>query len=242
MKKLIFMFITFLSIINVIAQPNIENKKIMKVSYIATNLSPNMISVLKSSISSPDIYQQTVNLLEKYKFYYSLYINLENNESAFVLDSIHTEPGVSSFGQINKIYTDNENNFIGQEEFLKSISSFQGKFSDLKWKSTTLEKRIGNYICTKLIEEEHNDIEIWVCTDIPINRGPGYFQSHLGLVLEASDFFNTIKLQGLSYIDSSDIIYKTKQELSNLKTISFKEELKLKDNAIQSMNVDKENN
>lgn len=241
MRKIILLFIAFFSILNVIAQERTNTKKVMKVSYIATNLSPNMISVLKSSISSPDIYQQTISLLEKYKFYYSLYVNLENNESAFVLDSIHTEPGVSSFGQINKIYTDNSNNFIGIEEFLNSISSFKGNFSDLKWETTNIEKKIGNYVCTKLTEKEHKDIEIWVCTDIPINRGPGYFQSHLGLVLEASDFFNTIKLQSLSYVDSSEVIQKIKYELSDLKTIPFKEELKLKDNAIQSMTVDKEN-
>jgi GLPGLI family protein len=242
MKKFLFLVIVLFAFLGMSAQTIKDGKKVMKVSYITTPLSPNMISLLKKNSPSPEVYNQTISLIQKQECFYSLYINLKNMESVFVLDSIHSQPGVSAFGQINEVYTDSQNNFLGTEDFINSKNYFKGNLYDLKWKVTNEEKKIGGYSCTKFIEEKHNDIEIWVCTDIAINRGPGYFQSPLGLVFEASDFFGMTQIKGIKYLDSTDSIERYRPKNISEKYIPLKEELALKDNAIQTMHIDKGQN
>lgn len=238
MKKLTLLIVFAFSLLGMSAQSVKESKRIMKVSYESSALSPNMVSLLKKHITSPEMYKQTVGLLEKHIYYYSLYVDLDNMESAYVLDSIHSQPGVAAVGQVNEVYTDNKDNFWGAEEFVGSKSHFNGNLSDIKWNATTEDKEIAGHKCIKMTTEDHKDIEAWVCTDITVNRGPGYLQHSIGLVFEASDFFSTTSIRRIDYISGSDVIRKVKQELLSMKFITIKEELSLKDNIIRTMQID----
>lgn len=238
MKKVTLLIIAACVFLGVSAQGVGNGKKVMKVSYVGTTLSPGIVAMLKKNIPSPEMYKQTVSLLEKHEYFYSLYVDLGNMESVYVLDSIHSQPGVSAFGQVNSVYTDKDGNFRGTEDFIGSKSGFEGNVMDLKWNVTGEEKEIAGYRCTKMQAEGYKDMEIWTCTDIAVGRGPGYFQNPLGLVFEASDFFGTTTVKRIEYMDSADAIEKGRQELLSGKFITLKEELSLKDNVIRTMRVD----
>ena len=69
MKKLTLLIVFAFSLLGMSAQSVKESKRIMKVSYESSALSPNMVSLLKKHITSPEMYKQTVGLLEKHIYY-----------------------------------------------------------------------------------------------------------------------------------------------------------------------------
>jgi GLPGLI family protein len=244
MKKLFFLlvFSSILFTMGLRAQTTRENVKVIKVSYVATALSPDMLSIIKSQVGSPGQVQEYIDKIQKYKYFYSMYINMDTHESIYKLDSIHAEPAVMTAGNIDFVYTDSKGYMLGEEDFMKSRHFFKGSLSDLQWIIVDESKEISGYLCKKAIVKNHSDISVWFAPDIAINRGPGYFQGLIGLILEGNDFFGTTVVSSIEYLKDTNSFSQLKEKYkdepsSNI--ISIKEVLSLKNNMIHTMKVTK---
>ena len=215
-----------------------EKKDIIKVSYISNSLSPHILSLLKEQIPSSNEYQDAVNRILKYKFFYSLYINTKTHESVYKIDSIHVEKKVMPIGNIEFVYTDNSGIMTGKETIMNSTQLFSGDIKAMEWIITDQTKEINGYICKNATIKNHTDISVWFTPEIPINRGPGYFQGLLGLVLEGSDFFGNVTISAFEYLDDnnffSELVAKYSEE-SKGKAITIKEVLASKANIFNTI-------
>lgn len=188
---------------------------VLKIQYVTNSLSPEMLSILKEKISSPDEYKTTVDRISKFKCFYSLYVNTKTRESIYVLDSIQSVPNIMVVGNIEFVNIDNKNNIIGKEVFMKSYHMFNGNTTDLEWELSNETKIINDFECQKAELKGFPYVVAWFTNDIPLSKGPGYYQGLSGFVLEASDFFSSTEFIGMEYTDedlSPNLFDKYKKE------------------------------
>lgn len=215
-----------------------DNNIIIKASYVMVPLSPNMLSILKEQVPDPQQYKEYVNLLERHKYYYSLYVNNKTRESVFVLDSVKAQHGVSPSGNLEYVLTFPDGKFYGKENFLRSDILFADNLNNIEWQILDETKEIHGYICQNATIKDNSDISVWFTSDIPINRGIGYFQGLFGLVLEANDFFVSTYLTHLESSNNAeefDTLIKKYGEKEKGKELPFNKLLIAKQNAIKMM-------
>ncbi len=240
MKKItcIFTLVCFL----VISLPlySQSGKELIKVSYIYTPLSPSMVSILRKQIPNPEQYQEAVNVIQRHKAFYSLYINTLNRESIFILDSIQAHPHVSTPGHTNYVFTNSDGVMRGSEVFMDSNVEYINNVKDIDWELSDDNKEISGYECQSATIKGNPDIIVWFTKDIAINKGPGYFQGLFGLTLEASDFFGTINANKVEYLDDYSIIEKLAKDVNKNKgkSLTLKEVLTLKQNMIRTLSTE----
>ncbi|MDR2389934.1 MAG: GLPGLI family protein [Tannerellaceae bacterium] len=215
--------------------------KIIKVSYESTPLSPSVLSIMKKQLPDPEQLKSLINVLQKHKGYYSLYIDNKTHESLFVLDSLHSEPGVSSPGQIEFLYTSPDGEILGEESFMKSTIILKDKLSNIKWDIADETKLVYDYKCRNATIENSPNISVWFSPEISTNRGPGYFQGLLGLVFEANDFLSTTYVTEIKNIEQSQFIrelFEKYQQTPSGKTYSLEEFFLLKQNFIKTLKTE----
>lgn len=217
--------------------------EITKVSYESTHLSPSMLSILKKQVPNPEQMQSIVDALQRHKGYYSLYIDSKTRESLFVLDSLHSEPGISSTGQIEFVYTGSDGEMIGKESFMKSTIILKDKLTNVEWDISDETKTVNERDCQNATAKNSADMSVWFSSEIPANRGPGYFQGLFGLVFEANDFFSTTYVTEIKNVDKSQFIselFEKYKQIPDGKTYSIKELLLLKQNFISTLKTEEQ--
>jgi GLPGLI family protein len=230
--------LSLLSISIVFGQTGSE---VIKVSYESTPLSPSMLSVLKKQVPDPEQMQSIVAVLQKNKGYYSLYVDNRTHESLFVLDSLHSEPGVSSPGQIEFVYTNSDGEMIAEESFMKSTIIIKDKLSNIEWDISDETKTISERNCQNAIIKDGPEISVWFSSEISTNRGPGYFQGLFGLVFEANDFFSTTYVTEVKNVEKSKFInelFEKYKQVPDDKVYSLKEFFLLKQNFIKTLKTE----
>lgn len=217
------MFFLFLIFINpIIAQ---EGKgEILKINYYSIPLS-------QYNLSKEDRIKRGVNniskqdVLNNIKDYYSLYINLADRSSVYVLDStVRNTPegvGVSLADQTSfALKSSDKKTFKNEKIFNQSFFS-KGSVGDIEWTLTDEEKTINGLKCFKAKAKEREwMITAWYTKEIPVSNGPSIYQGLPGLVIWVEDFFRTIEIVDASY--SNDKVqfaelYKTYNDLFNKK-------------------------
>ncbi|MDR1552697.1 MAG: GLPGLI family protein [Prevotellaceae bacterium] len=214
---------------------------ISKVSYESTPLSPSILSLLKKQVPDPEQVNSVIAVLQKHKGYYSLYIDSKTHESLFVLDSLHSEPGVSSPGQIEFAYTNSDGEMIVKESFMKSTIIIKDKLSTIEWNISDETKTVHERNCQNATIKNGPDISVWFSSEISTNRGPGYFQGLFGLVFEANDFFSTTYVTEVRNIEKSKVInelFEKYKQAPDGKVYSLQEFFLLKQNFIKTLKTE----
>lgn len=137
--------------------------EVIKVSYESTPLSPSMLSLMKKQVPDPEQLKSVAAVLQKHKGYYSLYVDNRTHESLFVLDSLHSEPGVSSPGQIEFAYTNSDGEMIVKESFMKSTIIIKDKLSDIKWNISDEMKTVHERNCQNATIKKSAETEREAC-------------------------------------------------------------------------------
>ena len=189
-----------------------ENKKTIKVSY---NAYPTSTRDMPSPTSrffkdKPG----NIALAQSYRFKYSLFINAENNKSLYKFDELIRENipvGKESWTHM----VNNKTDFVYQlntNEFCKRETTFQREFystgdnKEIEWDITNETKTIAGLSCTKAVSKnEEFLLTVWFTEDFPASSGPSYFLNLPGLVLWAEDFFWTIELEKIEYLEKYDL-------------------------------------
>jgi GLPGLI family protein len=240
MKKKIKL-ICLLSLLSISITFGQTGSEVIKVSYESTPLSPSMLSLLKKQVPDPEQMKGLIAVLQKNKGYYSLYIDNKTRESLFVLDSLHSEPGVSSPGQIEFVYTNSDGEMIAEESFMKSTIIIKDKLSNIEWDILDETKTFNERSCQNAIVKNRDDMSVWFSSEISTNRGPGYFQGLFGLVFEANDFFSTTYVTEVKNIGKSKSIeelFEKYKQAPDGKIYSLKEFFLLKQNFIKTLNTE----
>lgn len=160
--------------------------------------------------------------------YYSLYINLEDRSSLYVLDSTEQkkvrgwEISSTTASPVDtvlfSIKTPKEKTF--KHEWIMNQTFFtEGKVGDLKWELTDEEKNISGLKCYRAISKNYPMLSVWYTKEIPVSNGPGIYQGLPGLIVSVEDFFRTIQLIEVEYIKSVE----TFKKLYNIKKAFFSE-------------------
>jgi GLPGLI family protein len=215
--------------------------EVIKVSYESTPLSPSMLSLLKKQVPDPEQMKGLVAVLQKHKGYYSLYVDNKTHESLFVLDSLHSEPGVSSPGQIEFVYTNSDGEMIAEESFMKSTIIIKDKLSNIEWDVSDETKTVNERNCQNATIKNGPEISVWFSSEIATNRGPGYFQGLFGLVFEANDFFSTTYVTEIKNIEKSQFVselFEKYKQTPDGKIYSLKEFFLLKQNFIKTLKTE----
>jgi GLPGLI family protein len=215
--------------------------EVIKVSYESTPLSPSMLSIMKKQVPDPEQLKGFVDILQRHKGYYSLYIDTKTHESLFVLDSLHAEPGISSPGQIEFVYTSADGEMIAEESFMKSAIIIKDKLSNMEWDILDETKVVNERDCQNATIKNGPEISVWFSSEISTNRGPGYFQGLFGLVFEANDFFSTTFVTEIKNIEKSASVNELFEKYKHApegKIYSLKEFFLLKQNFIKTLKTE----
>jgi len=94
-------------------------------------------------------------------------------------------------------YKNRKNNESISQEYIMDKAFLITEPLKSQWKLVSGEKKIGNYLCNKAINDK-NEIA-WYCPEIPINDGPYLFQGLPGLILEVETATKTITMQTIEF-------------------------------------------
>lgn len=218
------------------AQP--QAPAILKASYVSTNLTPSMIAILRQQIQSDEQFSAMTEKISRFRHYYSLYINTATNESVFVLDSVAKESGVNIAGYVENAWCNQDGHFFCQEVFMRESIEYSGRPEDVIWSLQEEVQFFQEKHCQKAIMERYPYVVAWYTTDIPLSKGPSSFIGLPGLVVSASDFFNTFDLYSLTTdctFDDFERIAKTVRDIEAKCGQSFSDVLQMKENVIRMM-------
>ncbi len=187
-----------------------KSKQIIKLTYISSPISQYRMteSDMKSSPTRASIYDFMKGITD----YYSLYINLEDRSSVYVLDStVQVRPLGWENPKTRAALSDTvllalktPKNITLKHEWVMNQTFFtEGKVGDIKWELTSEKKVIDGLNCVKAITEENSYpmLTVWYTKDLPVSNGPSIYQGLPGLVVRAEDYFRTIQLLNIEYID-----------------------------------------
>jgi GLPGLI family protein len=196
-----------------------ENK-ILKINY---NLIPISQHYFNHDASTP---QETkdfdIALRTGYNFNYSLYYNLKEKNSFFVLDTLivtkvkgkedyWTDPE----NKINFCKTNKDGSYQRMEKVFDQEVYVNGK-NDIQWEFTNETREILGYQCTKAVSKDKDLLlTVWFTKEIPIQAGPSMFNNLPGLVLWAEDYFSTISVNKISYETNDSNYNKAVENVTN---------------------------
>ncbi|MEO1033804.1 MAG: GLPGLI family protein [Bacteroidota bacterium] len=187
-----------------------KRKQIIKLTYTSSPISQYRMTAsdMGSSPTKASIYDFMKGITD----YYSLYINLEDRSSMYVLDStVQVRPLGWENPRTRAALSDTvlftlktPRNVTYKHEWVMNQTFFtEGKVGDIKWELTNEEKVIDGLNCTKALTEENSYpmLTVWYTKDLPVSNGPSIYQGLPGLVVRAEDYFRTIQLSKIEYID-----------------------------------------
>ncbi len=206
-----------------------QSPKILKINYLNSPVSQYQMTEndLKSSPTKASRNEFRLSI----KDYYSLYINLENRSSVFVLDSTR---------QIKPIGWDNiraalldtiistvktpENKTYKHEWVMEQTIFSEGKVGDIQWDLTNETKKINGLECFKAEAKNFPMLTVWYTKELPVSNGPSIYQGLPGLVMLSESYTNTTEAYKIEYTDDVEGFKKLYNEKVNL----FMEEKKQK--------------
>lgn len=225
MKKLpkysLLIIFMIVSTVELTAQP--ENKPIAKATYTSTPISQYMMA--RNDLGGTATKASIFEFMQGITDYYSLYINLENRSSVYILDSTvqvrprgWEDPGVkASLSDTVLFALKSPDNKTYKHEWIMNQTFFsEGQVGDMKWTLTNEERTIDGLNCSKAVAENYPLLTVWYTKDVPVSNGPSVYQGLPGLVVLAEDYFRTIQLLKIEYSDDEEAFnqrYNTKYEV-----------------------------
>lgn len=174
--------------------------------------------------------RETSTKASLYKFmqgitdYYSLYINLKDRSSLYVLDSTEQvrprgweDPSTTTALADTVLFSiKTPKNVTFKHEWIMNQTFFsEGQVGDIEWEITNEERIINGLKCLKAIAENYPMLSVWYTKEIPVSNGPSIYQGLPGLVVYAEDFFRTIQISKIEYsndVEAFKKLYETKYQ------------------------------
>ncbi|SFB80744.1 GLPGLI family protein [Flagellimonas taeanensis] len=205
----------------------LENKQIVKLTYTSSPIS--QYTMTESDMSSTPTKASIYEFMKGITDYYSLYINLEDRSSVYVLDStVQVRPIGWENPKTRAALADTvlftlktPKNITFKHEWIMNQTFYtEGKVGDIGWELTNEEKTIDGLKCLKAVTEENGYpmLTVWYTKELPVSNGPSIYQGLPGLVVRAEDYFRTIQLLKIAYTDDVEgyrELYESKYEVFN---------------------------
>lgn len=227
-QYILFLLVTLTFYIPVRAQ--LANNQIVKVTYTSSPISQYKMTeyYMRSTLTKASVNAFMKGITD----YYSLYINLKNRSSVYVLDStVQVRPIGWESPKVTAALTDtvlftlkSSDNHTYKHEWIMNQTFFsEGRVDDIKWELINEEKTIDGLRCLKAIsKEKYPMLTVWYTKELPVSNGPSVYQGLPGLVMWAEDYFRTIQLLKIEYTNNMDAFNK----LYSAKYEAFAEEKK----------------
>lgn len=200
-----------------------EIKSVIKITYTSTPVSQYKMTEdnLKSSPNKASLYEFFNGITD----HYSLYIKLEDRSSVYVLDST-SQIRPRGYERIRAALSDtvlftikSPKEKIFKHEWIMNQTFFsEGKVGDIEWKLKPEQRVIDGLECKKAISENYPMLTVWYTKEIPVSNGPSIYQGLPGLIVYAEDYFRTIKLSKVEYLNNKngfDKLYNLKMDKFN---------------------------
>lgn len=197
-----------------------EKGKIIKVKYSAYPISTH--DTPPENSESFKYHPETVELAKGYKYKYSLLIDLNSNQSIYMLDTIivNKPKGKENVqymvnDKLAYVIKNDKNNVKKYEEIFQRKFYSVGTVEDIEWVLTNETKTIFGMNCKKAVSENEDMLlTVWYTDEIPVPYGPVNYFGLPGLVVWAEDFFWTTEIEDVGYIN--DFNFKKELEKINL--------------------------
>ncbi len=203
--KIGFLFIFSVLSIGTKAQSN--NKQIVKITYVNSPVSQYRMteSDMRRTATKASVHE----FMQGITSYYSLYINLKDRSSIYILDSTTQvrpigweNPKVSAALVDTVLFTvkSPENQTYKHEWIMHQTFYSEGQVGDIQWDLSNEEKTISGMKCKKATaRDKYPMLTVWYTKELPISNGPSIYQGLPGLVVWAEDYFRTIEMKKIEY-------------------------------------------
>jgi len=184
--------------------------KILKVSYTAYPISS--YDTPPKDSENYESHSKMVSLAQSYQHKYSLYINLETNESIYKLDSlvINKKEGQENLNfminsTLDYVIKDSKGKVFKYEQIFQREFYSEGNKTDIEWSLTNETKVISGMNCRKAIaKNEDLLLNVWYTEEVPVTNGPVNYFGLPGLVVWSEDFFLTTEIEKIEYNNDFD--------------------------------------
>ncbi|MFV0249113.1 MAG: GLPGLI family protein [Tenacibaculum sp.] len=197
-----------------------QTKNIVKISYTSNPVSQYQMTeiLMQSTATKASLY----DFLKGITDYYSLYINLKDRSSVYVLDStIHIKPrghansrAALADSVLSTVKTA-QGKTLKHEWIMEQTFFSEGKVGDIQWELSSKSKSIAGLNCFKAIAKNFPMLTVWYTKDLPLSNGPSIYQGLPGLVIWAEDYTHTTQLLKITYsndLEGFNKLYKTKHD------------------------------
>jgi len=199
MKTSIAVLFMLFALTDIQLKAQTAKKQLLKVDYTTSPSSPKLLSIIKLQIKDPAILEKTFAMIDKYKYYHTLNVNLQTNESVFKLDSVNRVEKVKVVGNGEYGFRNKDNSYLCNENFMNSNYTIKGSVKDLEWEIKEDTLTVGGYKCTKATLKQMPDVVVWFTPDIPVSSGPYMFHGLPGLVMKMQNNFEETVATRIAY-------------------------------------------
>ncbi|KXX72613.1 GLPGLI family protein [Flammeovirga sp. SJP92] len=190
-----------------------KKNEVVKVTYTSSPISQYRMTE-DQMVSTPSK-ASTYEFMKGITDYYSLYINLEDYSSVYILDStVQVRPLGWENPRIRASLVDTVlftlktplQKTLKHEWIMNQTFFSEGEVGNIEWELTNEEKKINGLNCKKAKSKAKNYpmLIVWYTKDIPISNGPSVYQGLPGLIILAEDYFRTIKLHSIEYTEEKE--------------------------------------
>ena len=201
-KSAIILFLLVFFLTDGKAQSSGEN--IFKAQYRSTqisqyNMAESDYKPMPNGYSVADVVRGTI-------LHFSLYLNLKDRTSLYLHDSTTVKPMLGMRSSTNIIIdfslkSADQKTFKKERIFDQKFYS-EGEVGNIEWDLTNETKEINGLNCYKAIAKDRDlMLTAYYTKEIPVSSGPSIFQGLPGLVVWVEDYFTTIELVDVEYID-----------------------------------------
>ena len=218
-KPIVLIIFYYFLISNIFGQ---TDKKIVKVSYIGTPISQYQFSV---NDSRPQDYKKSiVDLMQGYKYYYTLYVNPKTNQSLYKFEKLlvkkpkgQEKTNLELNDELAYCIKTNSKEYYKFETIFGRQFYSVGRMEDIEWEITNEKKVMLGFECTKAVaKNEDYLISVWFTDKIPVSSGPANYFGLPGLVVWAEDFFRTTQIEKIEYINETQ--FPIAEEIKKIKS------------------------
>lgn len=209
MKKILFISILIQSFVLYAQSEN----RILKLSYTNSPVSSHRMTDydMKSTPTMASDYDFRRGIVD----HYSLYINLNDRSSVYILDST-TQIKPIGYENIRAALLDTiistvitpERKTLKHEWIMEQTFYSEGKVGDIKWKLEDETRVINGLNCHKAIATNFPMLTVWYTKDLPVSNGPSIYQGLPGLVIWSETYSSTTEATKVEYSDDV-IAYET---------------------------------
>ncbi len=189
-----------------------QQPKILKVTYTAYP-----ISSYDTPPENSENYKQhgeTVALAQSYQHKYSLYIDLDSQESIYkfdtlVVDKTDAQKNINFMinSDLDFVLREKNGDVFKHEKIFQREFYSKGSSQDIDWTITAETKNIAGMNCRKAVaKDEDYLLNVWFTDQIPASSGPVNYFGLPGLVLKSEDFFWTTEIENIEYLENFDFI------------------------------------